>query len=324
MNAPLYFQSLLQPAQKHSAHAAPVQPPEGRVLNESAEFLLQKVAWDQVIDQGQSTAFGASEAVSTWSSLAEDWDAPLPPQPVLKDVQVLGSMVTLTFEQHLPTGYEIPEIRLNGQRAELVVLDQDALTLGFDIAPDLATLFERQPNVNLSDDTEKVWLSTMGFALSDGVAMCGPMERPAVVQNFQLGEDQLVVTELLVDVWEPGQSLGRWLEFTQHGHDGVLRVDERGQGDFSHALHMTLEDFYRHNAHITNLNADDLRRMGGVRPVNGTPLDLPVTVQDWHAYERPTAPSPLPPSPLQPEGAAEGSSPCTTPLTSTTREPLRC
>lgn len=263
MNAPLYLQTLLQRAQECSTPKPAEQPPHGLTLNESAEFLLQKVAWDEVIALGQSTVFGATEEVSMWSTLAEDWNAALPPQPVLKDVQIEGSMVTMTFDKHLPAGHEIPEIRLNGQRAELVVLDREALTLGFDTAPDLACLFERQNNVNLSDDTDKVWLSTVGFALSDGLMVCDPVAQPERVQDFLLGEDQLVITDLLVDVWAPGQSLQPWLDFTQEGLDGVLRVDESGQGDFSQALHMTLEDFYRHNAHITNLSADDLRQLGG-------------------------------------------------------------
>lgn len=263
MNAPQFLQSLLKPAQWPGLDGAQAQPQDGLYLNESAEFLLQRVAWDQVIDQGKLPELGSPEATSGWASLTEDWNAALPPQPVLRGVQIHGSMVTMTFEQNLPGGHEIPEIKLNGQRAELVVLDRNALTLGFDTVPDLAKLFERHPNVNLSDDADKVWLSTMGFALSDGLMVCDPVERQERVQDFQLGEDQLVITDLLVDVWEPGQSLQPWLEFTQDGKDGVLRVDERGQGDFSQALHMTLEDFYRHNAHITNLNADDLRQLGG-------------------------------------------------------------
>ncbi|MDZ7813572.1 MAG: hypothetical protein U5L74_10800 [Ideonella sp.] len=43
----------------------------------------------------------------------------------------------------------------------------------------------------------------------------------------------------------------------------MLRIDDSGQGDFQDALQMTLEDFYRHNPHITNLGADELRQVGG-------------------------------------------------------------
>lgn len=220
--------------------------------NESAAFLLQKVDWEKVIELGKSSEFGPLEP--TAPSL----------EPALKQLQISGTALTMTFEHRMPWGSEIPEITLNGRRAELLVLDQDALTLGFDMAtrPDITPT--GRGNVNLSDDMDTVWLSTMGFALSDGVMLCGPAEAPSGgVKDFLLGEDQLVLTELLVDVWEPGQSLEPWLQFTQQGADGVLRVDESGQGDFRDALQMTLEDFYRHNPHITNLGADELRQVGG-------------------------------------------------------------
>ena len=220
--------------------------------NDAADFLLHKVDWEKVIDLGKSTHFGALE--------------PPPPlfDPVLKELQISGSVVTMSFDHSMALGGDIPEITLNGRRAELVVLDEDALTLGFDMAARPDTTHRGLENVNPSEDMDTVWLSTMGFALSDGLMLCGPTDPQAgVVKDFQLGEDQLMVTELLVDVWEPGRSLAPWLQFTQQGADGVLRVDELGRGDFSDALQMTLEDFYHHNPHITNLGADDLRQLGG-------------------------------------------------------------
>ena len=117
--------------------------------------------------------------------------------------------------------------------------------------------------IDLTDDMDKVWLSTMGFAHSDAIIFLGPIERPEVVQDFRLGEDQLMITSLLQDLWRPHQSLAPWVEFTQAGTHGLLRVDEGGQGNFSAGLTMTLEAFYRHNPHITNLSADDLRLLGG-------------------------------------------------------------
>lgn len=220
--------------------------------NESAAFLLQKVDWEKVIELGQSTEFGTLTPM-----------APLP-EPALKQVQISGTALTMTFEHRMPWASELPEITVNGRRAELLVLDCDALTLGFDMAARPDTTTTGRLNVNLNDDMDTVWLSTMGYALSDGVMLCGPTEPPSgVVKDFQLGEDQLVLTELLLDVWEPGQSLDPWLQFTQQGADGVLRIDDSGQGDFQDALQMTLEDFYRHNPHITNLGADELRQVGG-------------------------------------------------------------
>lgn len=118
-------------------------------------------------------------------------------------------------------------------------------------------------DVSLNEDMDKVWLSTMGFAHSDGVIFLDPIERPEVVQDFHLGEDQLMITSLLQDQWRPQQSLAPWVEFRQSGAHGVLRVDMGGQGNFSRGLTMTLQEFYRHNPHITNLTADDLRQMGG-------------------------------------------------------------
>ena len=118
-------------------------------------------------------------------------------------------------------------------------------------------------DLNLSEEADKVWLSTMGFAHSDGVIFLDPVERPEVVHGFQLGEDQLAIASLLQDLWRPHQSLAPWVEFSRIGLHGVLRMDERGHGNFSSGLTMTLAEFYRHNPHITNLTADDLRLLGG-------------------------------------------------------------
>ena len=219
---------------------------------DAADFLLHKVDLEKVIDLGKSTHFGALE--------------PPPPlfEPILKELLVSGFVVTMRFNHCIPLDSDIPEIVLNGRHAAWGVRDADALTLGFDMAARPDTTHRGLENVNPSEDMDTVWLSTLGFALSDGLMLCGPADPPAdVVKDFQLGEDQLVVTELLVNVWEPGRSLAPWLQFTQQGSDAVLRVDERGRGDFSDALQMTLEDFYRHNPHITNLGADDLRQLGG-------------------------------------------------------------